>query len=48
MGKTSEQLVDVVINEIIHGNTDDNNTEYLPTITTDKNVLDDISKKFIK
>jgi hypothetical protein len=29
IGKTSEQLVDVLINEIVHGNTEENNDEYL-------------------
>ena len=42
LGKTSEQLVDVVINEIVHGNTEENNDEYFPmniTELTHKNTF---------
>ena len=39
-GKTSEQLVDILINEIVHGNINENdNNEYLHTIITNKNVF---------
>ena len=46
MEKTSNQLVDVLINEIVHGNTEENNDEYLPMIS---NGSKEVSKeKFIK
>ncbi|CAF2119884.1 unnamed protein product [Rotaria magnacalcarata] len=37
--KTSEQLVDILINEIVHGNTTQNNNEYFSMMTRDKNEL---------
>ncbi|CAF3572514.1 unnamed protein product [Rotaria sordida] len=39
IGKTSEELVDVLINEIIHGNTKENNNEYFSMIINNKNEL---------
>jgi hypothetical protein len=39
IGKTSEQLVDVLTNEIIHGNTEENNEEYLSMAINNKNVF---------
>lgn len=40
IGKTSEELVDILINEIIHGNTiDNNNSEYFTMMIKKSNVF---------
>jgi len=45
IGKTSEQLVDVLLSEITHG---ENNDEYLPIESSQKNTQLSSEKKFIK
>ena len=38
IGKTSDDLVEVVLNEILHGNTVENTREYLPVLSGNEKV----------